>query len=306
MDAVYTAEEILELTQGRLASGLMPEDAGAICSDTRTLEEGEWFIALGGDQFDGHDFIGDAFAGGAIGCIVEERPSYSIANPNFPLIAVDSTYAAFYKLARNWRKRISTVSVLLCGDKKEVLDLIRTLERAIDERGKDVQSFYESGKEADALDFLLSIDANTDAVLFALFPDQFGAIERLARTVQPNVIVLLDGSLEHFRLSQSPEEILNAKRSLVSAMSRNTGTVIAVDLDPELCAELAESKNRDVRLFQSNYQAGNVMQALSSVSGEPGEFEPPQAMSSKAQLPAMPDRINWCLEQILLCLIRES
>jgi UDP-N-acetylmuramoyl-tripeptide--D-alanyl-D-alanine ligase len=305
MDAVYTAEEILELTQGRLGAGLMPEDAGAICSDTRTLEEGEWFIALQGSLYDGHEFLGDAFAGGALGCIVEERPSYAIANPNFPLIIVDSTYAAFHKLARNWRKRISTVSVLLAGEKQEVLELIRSLELAIDQHGKDVQSFYESGKEADALDFLLSIDANTDSVLFALFPDEFGAIERLARTIQPNVIVMLDGSFEHFRLSHSPEELMSAKRSLISAMSRNAGTVIAVDLDPELAAELAETKNRDVRIYRSSEQSDGAKEPTSAL-GEPGEFEPPRTASSQVQLQPAPDRITWCLKQILHCLIREN
>jgi UDP-N-acetylmuramoyl-tripeptide--D-alanyl-D-alanine ligase len=274
MDAVYTAEEIIELTQGRLAAGLVPDDAGPICSDTRTIEEGEWFIALPGKNFDGHDFLGLAFAGGALGCIVEERPSYPITNPNFPVIAVDSTFAAFHKLARNWRKRISTVSVLLCGERREVLELIRTLERAIDERGKYVQSFYESGKEGDALDFLLSIDANTDAVLFALFPDEFGAIERLARTVQPNVIVMLDGALEHFRLSQSAEELLKAKRSLVSAMSRNAGTVIAVDLDKELVEELKESNTRKLRIYE--------------------------------EMGAVQDKAKWCLEEVLHCLQKES
>jgi len=276
MDAIYTAEDILELTQGRLAAGLMPEDAGAICSDTRTLEEGEWFIALQGNRFDGHEFLGDAFACGALGCIVEERPSYAIANPNFPLIAVDSTYAAFHKLARNWRKRISTISVLLAGGQEEVLELIKLLELAIDKHGMDVQSFYESGQEADALDFLLSIDANTNAVLFALFPDQFGAIERLARTVQPNVTVLLDDALQHFRLSHSREEITKAKRSLISAMSRNAGTVIAIDLEPELEAELAQANNRELKSYRANDSASLAASTAPSSSEERGEFEPPQ------------------------------
>jgi UDP-N-acetylmuramyl pentapeptide synthase len=300
MDAVYTAEEIIELTQGRLAAGLVPEDAGPICSDTRALEEGEWFIALGGDHFDGHDFLGDAFARGALGCIVEERPSYAIANPNFPLIAVDSTYAAFHKLARNWRKRISTLSVLIAGEKQEVLELIRILERAIDERGKYVQSFYESGKEADALDFLLSIDANTDAVLFALFPDEFGAIERLARTVQPNVIVLMEGALEHFRLSQSAEELIKAKRSLVAAMSRNAGTIIAYDLDEQLAAELSESKARDLRLFKAHSRGGAVAKQTSTVLAEPGEFEPPQP-ELPTRIEPSSELIQWSLEQVLSC-----
>lgn len=101
LSKTFTAEEIIELTQGRLASGLMPDQAGSICTDTRILQEGQWFLALCGKVFDGHDFIGDAFAGGAIGCIVEVRASYPIANKSFPLIAVDNTADALIKLSRS-------------------------------------------------------------------------------------------------------------------------------------------------------------------------------------------------------------
>jgi UDP-N-acetylmuramoyl-tripeptide--D-alanyl-D-alanine ligase len=96
---IFTAEEIIEITQGRLASGLMPDEAGSICTDTRVIEEGQWFLALCGETFDGHDFLGDAFAGGALGCIVQERANYPIAGTSFPLIAVDDTAIALTQLS---------------------------------------------------------------------------------------------------------------------------------------------------------------------------------------------------------------
>jgi UDP-N-acetylmuramoyl-tripeptide--D-alanyl-D-alanine ligase len=96
---LFSAEEIIEITQGRLACGLMPDEAGSICTDTRIIQEGQWFLALCGKFFDGHDFIGDAFAGGAIGCIVEARANYPIGNQSFPLIAVDDTAAALIELS---------------------------------------------------------------------------------------------------------------------------------------------------------------------------------------------------------------
>ncbi len=94
----FTGEQIIETTQGRLASGLMPDQAGSICTDTRIIEEGQWFLALCGKVYDGHDFLGDAFAGGALGCIVQERGSYPIASTSFPLIAVDDTVIALKQL----------------------------------------------------------------------------------------------------------------------------------------------------------------------------------------------------------------
>ena len=107
MPAIFDAEQILELTEGRLAQGVLPEEAGTISTDTRTVAEGDWYLALPGEKFDGHDFIGDAFARGAMGAIVAERTSYPLSTPSFPLIAVRDTVAAYQALARNWRKRIS-------------------------------------------------------------------------------------------------------------------------------------------------------------------------------------------------------
>jgi UDP-N-acetylmuramoyl-tripeptide--D-alanyl-D-alanine ligase len=289
------------LTHGRLASGIMPENAGAICSDTRILEEGEWFIALNGRKFDGHDFVGDAFAGGAIGCIVEERPSYAIANQTFPLIAVSDVYSAYHSLARNWRKRISSKLVLITGEERQVVDLIRSLERAIDERGQYVQSFYESGKEGDALDFCLSVSANTDAVLFGLLPEEFAAIERISRTVQPNIVVMLKGSLENFRLEQIVEEVEKAKRSLFSSMSRNAGTLLLVDTDDRLMSELQEVKTIDVRGFPAGGRSEGKTTEILDALGQPGAFAPDAAQWSQPPELADPE-VMWSFQQVLQCL----
>jgi hypothetical protein len=122
--ATYTAEEILEITKARLASGLMPDDAGKICPDTRLLQEGDWYLALSGPNYDGHDFIGDAFAGGAIGAIVAERGGYSIASTSFPLLAVSSPELAYAALARNWRRRMNPKVVLVLGEVHETAQVV--------------------------------------------------------------------------------------------------------------------------------------------------------------------------------------
>jgi UDP-N-acetylmuramoyl-tripeptide--D-alanyl-D-alanine ligase len=117
--AQFTGEEIIDLTGARLAQGLMPDDAAAVCSDTRKLKDGDWYLALPGRQYDGHDFIGEAYSCGALGCIVEERGSYPIASSSFPLLAVDNTFDAYQQLARNWRKRLNPKVVAVTGSPNE-------------------------------------------------------------------------------------------------------------------------------------------------------------------------------------------
>ena len=75
--ASFTAEDIIDIVHGRLAMGMMPDEGGAICTDSRTIQPGDWYLALHGEKnLTGTVFFGDAFASGCnSGCIVEDRPA---------------------------------------------------------------------------------------------------------------------------------------------------------------------------------------------------------------------------------------
>jgi UDP-N-acetylmuramoyl-tripeptide--D-alanyl-D-alanine ligase len=290
MDAVYTAEDLIEITKGRLAAGLTPEDAGAICSDTRLMEGGEWFIALAGKNFDGHDFIGDAFAGGAVGAIVEERPSYPIANPNFPLIAVDDTLFAYHRVARNWRKRISPQVVLCSADDESAPELLKELEKVLCSKGKEVLSMLAVGvDETKFLDEVLAMSAVTEYFLCVLSPKEYEAVSRLTHSLEPNVLVVMRGALDNFRLTHSQSELSKTKRDMFDAMSKTKSTAIVADLFPDALYATAQGNSKKIRVY-------------------PGAGRTAASNSSEYELDCDPDVANlsaegrWCLDQVLSCL----
>ena len=55
--------------------GLPPEGVGGISIDTRTLEPGDLFFAIKGDNSDGHDYVAEAFERGAAAAVVDEAHS---------------------------------------------------------------------------------------------------------------------------------------------------------------------------------------------------------------------------------------
>ncbi|MEE9575618.1 MAG: Mur ligase domain-containing protein, partial [Gammaproteobacteria bacterium] len=77
------------------------------CStDTRTLKDKELFIALRGENFDGHDYIDKAKAAGASAVLVEGKQDASGSSMEpftVPSIVVKNTRHAMGELARNWR-----------------------------------------------------------------------------------------------------------------------------------------------------------------------------------------------------------
>ena len=81
------------------------------CStDTRTIKKKELFIALRGENFDGHDYLDKAKASGASAVLVEEK--CEVVRPS---IIVKNTRHAMGELAKNWRARFSIPLVAITG-----------------------------------------------------------------------------------------------------------------------------------------------------------------------------------------------
>jgi len=134
-----------------MAAGMTPDEAGEIAVDTRIDLTGAWFVALTGKNYDGHDFIGDAFSAGALGCIVADRPSYPIAATSFPLLAVDDTEIALGLLARNWRRRTRKKIVLVAASSlSQVSQMAHTLYEDLDAALEQTPSTVSSSSDFSA------------------------------------------------------------------------------------------------------------------------------------------------------------
>lgn len=224
MGATFTAEEILEITTGRLAQGMMPDEleAAELCIDTREIKEGAWFVALRGDRFDGHDFLGDAFSAGALGCIVSERGSYPIASSSFPLIAVDDTLVALKCLARNWRRRLSPTVVAVTGQKKKPFCVVTQLMSRI------MSSTYEEEfhfvpptavlPAGEALICLLSMDETARYCLFELTPKSIEELSLFCSALTPNILIITSDGYEDLKAGAAGGDAVEALGEVLANM----------------------------------------------------------------------------------------
>ncbi len=72
---------------------------GAVQTDTRTIEPGALFVALHGERFDGHEFVADAAARGAVAALVGRPVAAAI-----PQVIVSDTLEGLSAFARAWRR----------------------------------------------------------------------------------------------------------------------------------------------------------------------------------------------------------
>jgi len=222
MTARFTGEEIMTITSGRLAAGMMPDEDGAICTDSRRIQEGDWYLALSGERFDGHDFIGDAFSAGARGAIVAERVGYAIGNQQFPLIAVDNTLDAYHALARNWRKRINPFVVGVTGSsgKTTTKEMCGAVFSGALRCHKSAQN---ENNEIGVPKTILTMPDDTQVLIVEMAMRGLGQIDQLAKCALPEAAIITNAGTAHLELLGSLENIAIAKCEILKRLPKGRG-----------------------------------------------------------------------------------
>ena len=106
-------EKIVEWAGGRSSSGGSCSIRN-ICTDTRDIRRGDLFLALRGNNFDGHSYVEEAAQKGAVGAVVSSG-KYPGLPKSFPLIRVRDSVRAFQKIAAGYRREFSVPVVGITG-----------------------------------------------------------------------------------------------------------------------------------------------------------------------------------------------
>ena len=117
-------KELCQVVSGQLQGADIPFSSVSI--DTRTLQPGALFIAIRGQNFDGHDFIADLHKSGAVAAVVSREMVCSL-----PLVQVKDTQLALGEIAAHQRRQFTLPIVSLTGScgKTTVKEMIAAILR---------------------------------------------------------------------------------------------------------------------------------------------------------------------------------
>src|SRR5438874_8954170 len=107
-------EQIAKFAGAETSSGDGKVFIDKISTDSRTIKRGELFVALRGENFDGHNFVEATAVAGAAGAIVDSNWKGN-APENFALIRAKDTLQAYQQLAANYRKSLKLNVVAITG-----------------------------------------------------------------------------------------------------------------------------------------------------------------------------------------------
>ena len=206
-----------------------------VSTDTRTLNQGDIFVALEGENFNGHNFINQAIEQGAIAVIVKE--DYIDNNNQTIKLKVKDTLEAYQKIAHWWRQQLDIPVIGITGSvgKTTTKELISTVLKT---QGNVLKTEANYNNEIGVPKTLLQINNDHQYAVIEMAMRGRGEIALLTDIAQPNIAVITNVGTAHIGRLGSKEAIAEAKCELLANMN-NSGVAI-LNADNDLLIETAK------------------------------------------------------------------
>ena len=185
--------------------------ASGVSIDSRSVDFGELFVALRGPNFDGHQFVANAFKAGAVAAMVERVPDGQTAGG--PLLLVADTLAGLCKLAAAARQRVGARIIAVTGSvgktgTKEALKLV------LEDQGSTHASGGSLNNQWGVPLSLARMPADTAFGIFEIGMNHPGEITPLVQLVRPHVAIITTVEAVHLEYFDSVRAIADAKAEI--------------------------------------------------------------------------------------------
>lgn len=251
-----TARDLLAATGGRCTAtnnSTMDGEVARLSTDTRTISAGDVFVALRGENFDGHDFVAAAVERGCQCVIVD----YIIDNLPAAVcqIVVPDTLTALGDIALWWRGKNAHVPLIAIVGSMGKTTAKEMLLSVVSEERFTLGTMGNLNNLIGAPLMLSRLRGDHTVAVLELGMNTPGELTRLVRIAQPNVVVMTNIRDAHVGNFESPEALYRAKcEALVSA---SPCAVLVLNADDPLSVRAGEEYGvgRRIVTFGCNPQA---------------------------------------------------
>ena len=214
--------DIIDATPVNLSDEVIGAVFTGIATDTRTLKPGDLFLALRGDKFDGHDFVGMAVEKGAIAAITERGKGSTLKG--VPQLQVEDPLRAYQQIARWWRDQFDIPVIAVTGSvgKTTTKELISAV---LSTQGKVLKTQANYNNEIGVPKTLLELGPEHDYAVIEMAMRGIGQIAELTQIARPTVSVITNVGTAHIGLLGSEDAIARAKCELLAEMP-STGVAV--------------------------------------------------------------------------------
>jgi UDP-N-acetylmuramoyl-tripeptide--D-alanyl-D-alanine ligase len=213
------------------ACGAIPFNIGNILSitgittDSRKLQRGEMFVALKGENFDGHDYAETAVKNGAAVVLSHQK-----LDTNIPYLLVENTLSALHKIAKHYKNKFKIPFVAITGSsgKTTTKDMIASI---LSERYNVLKTEGNFNNAIGLPLTLFKLEKSHEIAVIEMGMNSLGEIEVLADIVRPETGVITNVGTAHIEKLKNRESILKAKTEMFTYFNTENTAVINGDND---------------------------------------------------------------------------
>ena len=232
---MFTAFQIAKICGGEVF-GNADAEIKKVNTDSRTIEEGDLFVALKGETFDGNRFAEGAFNSGASVCIVSEKvmPPEGKAS-----VLCRDGGEALLSLAAEYRRQMGTKIVAVTGS----VGKTTTKEMCACALSGTYSVHKTSGNFNNDIGMpltLLKLKKEHQAAVIEMGMNHFGEIERLSLCCKPDAALITNIGLSHIENLKTQENILKAKLEILTGMEE--GSTLILNADDPLLSKVSDEK----------------------------------------------------------------
>jgi UDP-N-acetylmuramoyl-tripeptide--D-alanyl-D-alanine ligase len=260
-------EEIAQFAGAISQSGSARMRINRISTDSRAVRPGDLFVALHGENFDGHQFVEQALQRGAVGAMVETKFSGKIS-PEFSLLRVHDTLKAYQQLAASYRRSLGLKVIAITGSngKTSTKDFTASV---LSRQFRVTRTEGNFNNHVGLPRTILEASAEDQIAVWEIGMNHPGEIAPLAQIARPDVAIITNIGVAHIQFMGSREAIAQEKGDLAASLGPD-GTLILNSSD-----EFAQSiANRTAgRVIFAGIEQGEVQARDIIQSANGAEFE---------------------------------
>ena len=260
-------QEIVKATKGALLKEADVKEIKAVSTDTRKIEEGTMFIALKGENFNGNNYVLDAFNKGAKIAIVDEvKCDLNELKEDVALIKVKDTGRALMDLAKFYREKLGLKVVGITGSagKTSTKDLVAAV---LSDKYKVFKTKGNFNNEIGLPLMILELDSTYDVAILEMGMRGLGQIKELAEIASPDLGIITNIGISHIEILKTRENILKAKMEIATFFDKNNTLVVCGNDD--FLGALPEAQYKIVKTgVGENFEIGAKNIALEELSSK--------------------------------------
>ena len=248
---MFKVNEMVSAVSGQLLAGIDSLEFRSFSKDTRTIKNGDFYIPLIGENFDGHDYILDAIQKGASGAFISEnylRREVLIKEINhmkkgIAIIKVDDTLLALQELARYNRIRkghIKLIAVTGSVGKTSTKEMIYSV---LEKGFKTLKTEGNLNNHIGLPLTLLRLNEE-DVCVVEMGMNNPGEISFLSKLAKPDIAVITNIGVAHIGNLGSTENIFKAKCEILDGL-KDKGTLV-VNGDDKYLQTLQSSSSLNI------------------------------------------------------------